>query len=53
MVVIEELSKRSLAVSVPYMNVSCYAGMNIVECGSDEQKKELLPRVAEGSLMFA
>jgi alkylation response protein AidB-like acyl-CoA dehydrogenase len=53
MVVIEELSRRSLAVSVPYIMASCYAGMNIVECGSEEQKRTLLPKVAAGELMFA
>jgi alkylation response protein AidB-like acyl-CoA dehydrogenase len=53
MACIEELSKRSLAVSVPYVMAACYAGMNLVECGSDRQKQELLPRVAAGDLMFA
>lgn len=53
MIVIEELSKRSLAVSVPYIMSACYAGMNLVEFGSQEQKEELLPRVVDGSLMFA
>jgi alkylation response protein AidB-like acyl-CoA dehydrogenase len=53
MVTIEELSKRSLAVSVPYIMAACYAGMNLVECGSEEQKRRLLPRVVEGSLLFA
>lgn len=53
MVVIEELSKRSLAVSVPYIMATCYAGMNIVECGSDAQKAELLPRIVAGDLLFA
>jgi alkylation response protein AidB-like acyl-CoA dehydrogenase len=53
MVVIEELSKRSLAVSVPYIMSACYAGMNIAECGDTAQKARLLPRVAEGSLLFA
>jgi alkylation response protein AidB-like acyl-CoA dehydrogenase len=53
MVVIEELSRRSLAVSVPYIMASCYAGMNIVECGSEEQKRTMLPKVAAGELMFA
>jgi alkylation response protein AidB-like acyl-CoA dehydrogenase len=52
-VVIEELSKRSLAVSVPYIMATCYAGMNLVECGSEQQKRELLPRVASGTLIFA
>jgi len=53
MIVIEELSRRSLAVSVPYIMAACYAGMNLVEFGSEAQKRELLPRVADGSLMFA
>nr|WP_087575598.1 acyl-CoA dehydrogenase family protein [Sphingomonas sp. CDS-1] len=53
MVVIEELSKRSLAVSVPYIMSACYAGMNLVECGSEQQKAEFLPKVAEGTLLFA
>lgn len=53
MVVIEELSRRSLAISVPYIMSACYAGMNLVECGSEEQKRDLLPRVADGSLIFA
>jgi alkylation response protein AidB-like acyl-CoA dehydrogenase len=53
MIVIEELSKRSLAVSVPYIMSACYAGMNLVECGSEEQKALLLPQVAAGRLLFA
>lgn len=53
MVVIEELSRRSLAVSVPYIMAACYAGMNLVECATDAQKRELLPRVVDGSLIFA
>ena len=53
MVTIEELSRRSLAVSVPYIMAACYAGMNLVECGSEEQKRHLLPRVVQGSLLFA
>lgn len=53
MVTIEELSRRSLAVSVPYIMATCYAGMNIEECATEEQKRELLPRVVDGSLIFA
>jgi alkylation response protein AidB-like acyl-CoA dehydrogenase len=53
MAVIEELSKRSLAVSVPYVMCACYAGMNLSECGSSEQKSDLLPKVAEGKMLFA
>lgn len=53
MAVIEELGRRSLAVAVPYIMSTCYAGMNLVECGSEEQKREYLPKVATGELMFA
>jgi len=53
MVVIEELSRRSLAVSVPYIMSACYAGMNLVECASEEQKRRWLPLVADGKLIFA
>ncbi len=53
MVVIEELSRRSLAVSVPYIMAACYAGMNIEECGTEEQKRDLLPRIVSGDLLFA
>lgn len=49
MVVVEELSRRSLAVSVPYLMATCYAGMNIEECATPEQKKRLLPRVVDVS----
>ena len=52
-ITIEELSRRSLAVSVPYIMAACYAAMNIVECGSEDQKRTLLPRVIEGDLLFA
>jgi alkylation response protein AidB-like acyl-CoA dehydrogenase len=53
MVVIEELSKRSTAVSSPYIMSACYAGMNLHESGSDEQKESLLPGVSTGDIRFA
>ena len=53
MIVIEELAKRSSAVVCPYIMTACYAGMNLVESGSQAQKKALLPRVAAGKLLFA
>ena len=53
MITIEELSKRSLAVSVPYIMATCYAGMNIVECASEAQKREFLPKIVTGDLLFA
>lgn len=53
MVVIEELSRRSLAVAVPYIMSTCYAGMNLGECASEEQKRDLLPKVVAGEILFA
>jgi alkylation response protein AidB-like acyl-CoA dehydrogenase len=53
MVVIEELARRSMAVAVPFIMCACYGAMNIEEVGSDEQKAELLPKLAEGKLLFA
>jgi alkylation response protein AidB-like acyl-CoA dehydrogenase len=53
MVTIEELSRRSLAVSVPYIMAACYAGMNIEECGTDAQKAGLLPKIVAGDMLFA
>ena len=53
MMVIEELSRRSMAVAVPYIMCACYGGMNIDEVGSAEQKKTLLPKLAAGDLLFA
>ena len=53
MVVIEELSRRSVAVSVPYIMAACYAGMNIEECGTEDQKRKLLPRIVAGDMLFA
>ena len=53
MVTIEELAKRSFPVAVSYINCACYGGMNILESGSDEQKRTLLPRIARGEILFA
>jgi alkylation response protein AidB-like acyl-CoA dehydrogenase len=53
MVTIEELSKRSLAVAVPFIMAACYSGMNLVDCGSPEQKRALLPLVVTGRMLFA
>ena len=52
-VTIEELAKRSMALVSPYIMGACYAGMNILECGSEEQRLELLPKAAAGELLFS
>jgi len=53
MAVIEELAKRSVALACPYIQAVCYAGMNLNENAGDAQKAALLPRVAQGDLIFA
>lgn len=53
MTVIEELSKRSLAVAVPFIMCACYTAMNIRESGNEEQKRFFLPKVARGEVLFA
>jgi alkylation response protein AidB-like acyl-CoA dehydrogenase len=50
---IEELAKRGSSLCGPYIHCAFYGGMNIVENGSEEQKKSLLPKLAEGKLLFA
>ncbi|GAA4742301.1 acyl-CoA dehydrogenase AcdA [Nocardioides endophyticus] len=53
LMVIEELSKRSMAMAIPYIMASCYAGMTVVECASEEQKETWLPEIAAGRMLFA
>lgn len=52
-IVIEELCARSMSVGCAYIQSVCYAGLNLTEVGSEAQKRELLPKVAENGLMFA
>ena len=51
--VIEELCTRSLSVGGGYINSACYAGLNLSEVGSEQQKRELLPKVANEGIIFA
>ena len=50
---IEELSSRSIGIASGFIQCACYAGLNILESGSIEQKNELLPRVVNGELLFS
>jgi len=50
---IEELNRRSAVIATLYIMVTCYAGLNLLECASDEQKRRFLPAVATGDLIFA
>ncbi len=51
--VIEELAKAQMALAGLYISCACYGGYNIGASGSAQQKAELLPKIAEGKLMFA
>jgi alkylation response protein AidB-like acyl-CoA dehydrogenase len=51
--VIEELATRGWALAGPYIHCAFYGGINLSENGSDEQKRTLLPRLAQGELFFA
>lgn len=53
LLVIERLSRRSMALAVPYIMGAFYAGMNLRDCGSEDQKAHYLPRVASGEMLFA
>lgn len=52
-VVIEELCRRGGFAAGPYIHCAFYGGINISENGSAQQKKDLLPRLARGELLFA
>jgi alkylation response protein AidB-like acyl-CoA dehydrogenase len=51
--VIEELCRGGAFAAGPFIHCAFYGGMNISENGSDAQKRELLPRLARGELLFA
>lgn len=53
LMVVEELARRSMALAGLYVMCVSYAGLNLGELGSPDQKARLLPRVAEGRLLFA
>ncbi|MFQ5547763.1 MAG: acyl-CoA dehydrogenase family protein [Woeseia sp.] len=50
---IEELAKRGASLAGPFIHCAFYGAMNLVENGNETQKKELLPKLARGELLFA
>lgn len=52
-IVIEELSKRGTSLAGPYIHCAFYGAMNLLENGSEEQKREFLPQLARGDILFA
>lgn len=53
LMVIEELARRSSALANLYIMCASYAGLNIGESGTEEQRRRLLPQVADGKMLFA
>ena len=53
MVTVEELSRRSMVIATLYLMNSCYGSMNVLASGSEEQKQRLLPKLADGQILFA
>jgi alkylation response protein AidB-like acyl-CoA dehydrogenase len=51
--VIEELCRGGAFAAGPFIHCAFYGGMNISENGSEAQKRELLPKLARGELLFA
>lgn len=52
-VAIEELAQRGTSLAGPFIHCAFYGGMNMVENGSETQKRDLLPQLAAGKLLFA
>lgn len=50
---IEELCRAGPALAAPFIHCAFYGGMNVSENGSPEQKRDLLPRLARGEMLFA
>lgn len=50
---IEELSRGYLMTALVYIMGAFYGAMNICESGSEEQKRELLPKLAAGEMLIA
>lgn len=49
----EELARRYLTISSSYCMTVFYGALNVTESGSEEQKRELLPKLAAGEMKFA
>lgn len=51
-IVTEELARKSIALAWAYVDSVFFGGENISQLGSEEQKKEFLPRLALGEIVF-
>ena len=50
---IDELSRRGASIAGPYIHCAFYGGLNVGENGSAQQKRDLLPKIARGEILFA
>lgn len=50
---IQELARRSFALSGLYIMNACYGSLNIAESGTQEQQQRLLPGLCAGEILFA
>lgn len=51
--IIDELARYGAAIAGPFIHCAFYGGVNISENGSEKQKQELLPKLANGELLMA
>lgn len=51
--VLDELCQVGPSLGGPFIHAAFYGGANVVENGSDAQKRELLPKLAKGDIWFA
>ncbi|HEX4920952.1 MAG TPA: acyl-CoA dehydrogenase family protein, partial [Candidatus Bathyarchaeia archaeon] len=52
-IVTEELARRSGAIGLTFFMSSCFGGHLLETMGNEQQKKEFLPRLANGEVKFA
>lgn len=51
--VLDELCQVGPSLGGPFIHAAFYGGANVVENGSDVQKRDLLPKLAKGDIWFA
>ncbi len=52
-IVVEELSRRYPALGWLYVMSAFYGGVNIGQNGNEKQKQQLLPKIAQGDILFS
>lgn len=51
--VIEELAQHGVSMAAAFTHCAFYGGLNVGENGSEAQKRDWLPRIARGEMLFA